>query len=64
MTKNKINQDQMAMLIADWIDGELSTCRDLPHCTKNCPLNVEFMNGDTICQVLEQMAEKLNEVEK
>ena len=64
MLKNKLDQDQMAMIIADWLDGELTTCRDIPYCDKSCPLTKEFIQGMTICQALEEMSEKLNEVEK
>lgn len=64
MLKNKLDQDQMAMILADWIDGELTTCEDMPYCVKECPLNKEFKDGLTICETLELMAEKLNEVEK
>ena len=62
--KNKINQDQMAMLISDWVDGELTTCRDMEHCGDSCPLNKEFMDGITICQGLEIMSEVFDKVEK
>lgn len=62
--KNKLNQDQVAMIIADWLDGELSTCDDLAYCSTSCPLNKKFMEDMTICQALEQMAEVLNKEEK
>lgn len=61
--KNKLNQDQIAIILADWIDGELTTCEDLEYCSTSCPLNKEFRNGVTICQTLELISEKLNEVE-
>lgn len=63
MKKNKLDQDQVAMIIADWLDGELTTCDDLDYCSKSCPLNKEFNEGITICQGLEQMAEVLNKEE-
>lgn len=62
--KNKLNQDQVAMIIADWVDGELTTCTDIPVGCSGCPLDKEFKGSLTICGVLEMMAEKLNEVEK
>ena len=63
MYKNKIDQDQMAMIIADWLDGELTTCEGIDGCTSNCPLNKKLDLGITICHMLEIMAEKLQEVE-
>lgn len=64
MLKNKLNQDQMAMILADWLDGELTTCEDMTHCIKECPLNKDLKGGFTICEILGLIAEKLNEVEK
>lgn len=64
MLKNKLDQDQVAMIIADWVHGELTTCDDMPLNCAGCPLDKDFMNGNTICRTLELMAEKLEEVEK
>lgn len=63
MMKNKLDQDQVAMLIADWLDGEWSTCEGVDTC-EVCPLNKEFKDGMSICFTLELMSERLNEVEK
>lgn len=64
MLKSKLNQDQIAMIIADWTHGELTTCDDMPPDCNGCPLDKNFINGNTICQTIELMAEKLEEVEK
>ena len=63
MMKNKLDQDQVAMLIADWLDGEWSTCEGLDTYEK-CPLNKRMDNNITICHTIELMSEKLNEIEK
>lgn len=64
--KNKIDQDQMAMLIADWEDGELTTCRDIT--CENCPLNKKVKvtsayRFQTMCSILVEMSIRLSEVE-
>ena len=64
MLKNKLDQDQMAMILADWLAGELTTCEGMTHCVKECPLNKDLKDGLTICETLGLIAEKLNEVEK
>lgn len=67
MAKNRVDQDQMAMLIADWEHGELTECT----CDcENCPLNEElpiYILGHrkiTMCNLLVEMSCILNEVQK
>lgn len=66
MTKNKVDQDQIAMLIADWQHGELTECTCI--CEK-CPLNDELpinlvgKNKITMCNILTEMSCILNEVQ-
>lgn len=64
--KNKVDQDQMAMLIADWEHGEFTECKC--ECEK-CPLNDELpiklvgKNKITICNMLTEMSDLFNEVQ-
>lgn len=65
--KDKLTPDQIAMIVADWEDGELSTCKEYE--CDNCPLNKELpislvgINKVTICNMLVNMSVLLNEVE-
>lgn len=64
--KNKIDQDQMAMLIADWEHGEFTNCTC--EC-ENCPLNDELpiklvgKKKITICNMITEMSYLFNEVQ-
>lgn len=63
--KNKLTPDEIAMIIVDFLDGELTTCKEV-ECT-NCPLSeIVTINGcftSTICGLLVKSAHKLNEDE-
>ena len=63
MKKSKLTPDQVAMIIADWQDGELFSCKDI-NC-KNCVLNIVYdkKTGFTICDSFIAMSERLNDVE-
>lgn len=59
--KNKLNQDQIAMLLADWHDGEYTKCDC--ECV-NCPLDKTSSNyGVSLCLVLGNISEDLCEEE-
>lgn len=60
--KKKLNQDDLAMIIADMEHGELTTCSTID-CEK-CPLDLEITLGKenfSICYLLTKVSERLNE---
>lgn len=65
--KDKLTPDQIAMIVADWEDGELSTCEE--YACDNCPLEKELPKSlvgtkkMTICDMLVNMSVLLHEVE-
>ncbi|HSQ89773.1 hypothetical protein [Romboutsia sp.] len=65
--KNKLNPDQVAMIIADWHDGELMSCKKAV--CENCALNKELpiavvgVKKMTLCNMMCEMATVLHEVE-
>lgn len=65
--KIKINPDQVAMIIADWEHGEVTTCQGFE--CENCALNKELpisLVGNkkvTLCNTMAEMSTVLNEVE-
>ena len=63
--KKKFDQDMIAMILADFQHGELTECTC--EC-ENCPLNKEMTlrlakNKCSICNMLTEISELLNEVE-
>lgn len=65
--KDKLNPDQIAMIIADMEHGELTSCEgfDCENCALNKELPVSLVNRKkvTICNALVEMSVVLNEVE-
>lgn len=64
--KRKLNPDQVAMIIADWQHGEFTTCQgfECENCALNEELPISFVDNNkvTLCNVMVQMSEVLNEV--
>lgn len=65
MLKNKLTPDEIAMIIVDFLDGELTTCKDVE--CENCPLHKKIeLDGDyskTICNIMVKSAKALEENE-
>lgn len=64
--KNKIDVDQVAMILADFNHGEVTTCKGTD--CDNCPLGKDFLEieGKTadICDVLMMISDELEKVEE
>lgn len=64
--KNKVDQDQMAMLIADWEHGEFTKCTcDCENCPLNDELPIKLVGKQkiTICNMLTEISYLFNEVQ-
>lgn len=65
--KEKLNPDQIAMIIADIEHGELTTCIgfDCENCAlnKELPISLVGKKKVTLCNALTDMSAVLNEVE-
>lgn len=64
--KNKINQDTVAMIIADWEHGEWTECDcECKNCPliKELPINLIGLKKLTICNALTEMSVLLNQIE-
>lgn len=65
--KEKLNPDQIAMIIADIEHGELTTCTgfDCENCAlnKELPISLVGKKKVTLCNALTDMSAVLNEVE-
>ena len=65
--KKKLNPDDIAMIIADWEDGELTTCEGIE--CDNCPLDKQVplplrtRNSISICNLIMEMSLVMSEVE-
>ena len=65
--KAKLNPDQVAMVIADWEHGELTTCKGFKceNCAlyKELPISLVGNKRVILCNALVEMSAVLNEVE-
>ena len=65
--KKKLSPDDIAMIIADWEDGELTTCEGIE--CDNCPLDKQVplplrtRNSVSICNLIMEMSMIMSEVE-
>lgn len=65
--KKKLNPDDIAMIIADWEDGELTTCEGIE--CDNCPLDKQVplplrtRKSVSMCNLIMEMSLIMSEVE-